>query len=140
MLYFFRYFLSLFYCQNSKEKPTLEGAAIINKKGKFEIFKDKSDKYRFRLKAKNGEIILSSQSYVTKGATKSGIESVKKNAPCNERYKRKVAKDKKPMFNLVATNKQVIGTSEQYESTIGRENGVESVKENAPSAEIVDLT
>jgi uncharacterized protein YegP (UPF0339 family) len=42
------------------------------------------------------------------------------------------------MFNLKATNGQVIGTSELYESTAARENGIESVKKNAPDAEIVE--
>jgi uncharacterized protein YegP (UPF0339 family) len=42
------------------------------------------------------------------------------------------------MFNLKATNGQVIGTSELYESIAARENGIESVKKNAPDAEIVE--
>jgi uncharacterized protein YegP (UPF0339 family) len=43
------------------------------------------------------------------------------------------------MFNLKATNGQVIGTSESYETEKARDNGVESVK-NAPDAVVVDLT
>ena len=42
------------------------------------------------------------------------------------------------MFNLKAGNGQVIGTSELYESEAGRDNGVESVKKNAPDAEVVE--
>ena len=42
------------------------------------------------------------------------------------------------MFNLKATNGQVIGTSELYESVAARENGIESVKKNAPDAEVVE--
>jgi len=48
--------------------------------GKFEITKDKAGKYRFRLKAANGEIIAVSEAYETKVSAKNGIESVKKNA------------------------------------------------------------
>jgi uncharacterized protein len=48
--------------------------------GKFEITKDKAGKYRFRLKAGNGEIIAVSEAYETKVSAKNGIESVKKNA------------------------------------------------------------
>ncbi len=48
---------------------------------KFEYFKDKNGKYRFRLKAANGEIIAVGESYNSKEACMSGIESVKKNAP-----------------------------------------------------------
>ena len=44
------------------------------------------------------------------------------------------------MFNLRATNGQVIGTSETYESNSACENGIASVKKNAPGAEILDLT
>ncbi|MBB3606391.1 hypothetical protein FHT40_006082 [Mycolicibacterium sp. BK556] len=49
--------------------------------GKFEITKDKAGKYRFRLKAGNGEIIAVSEAYETKTSAKNGIESVKTNAP-----------------------------------------------------------
>nr|WP_303048837.1 YegP family protein [Phaeobacter sp. HF9A] len=44
------------------------------------------------------------------------------------------------MFNLKASNGQVIGTSQSYTSASGRDNGIESVKKNAPDAEVVDLT
>ncbi|SES87781.1 hypothetical protein SAMN04488587_1430 [Methanococcoides vulcani] len=47
---------------------------------KFEIYADKSGKYRFRLKAKNGEIIATGQGYSTKAACMNGIQSVKNNA------------------------------------------------------------
>ncbi|MEV5961833.1 YegP family protein [Kribbella sp. NPDC051952] len=50
--------------------------------GKFELYKDKSGEFRFRLKAGNGEVIAtSSESYKTKAAAENGIESIKKNAP-----------------------------------------------------------
>ncbi|HEY2504707.1 MAG TPA: DUF1508 domain-containing protein [Mycobacterium sp.] len=48
---------------------------------KFEISKDKSGKYRFHLKAANGEIIAASQGYETKESAHKGIESVKTSAP-----------------------------------------------------------
>lgn len=48
---------------------------------KFEWYKDKSGKYRFRLVAPNGEIIAVSEAYSSKSACLNGIESVKKNAP-----------------------------------------------------------
>ena len=51
---------------------------------KFEWFKDKSDKFRFRLKAGNGEIIAVSEAYNSKDGCMNGIESVKKNAPSAE--------------------------------------------------------
>ncbi|PJZ43855.1 YegP family protein [Leptospira brenneri] len=47
---------------------------------KFEIYKDKSGEFRFRLKAGNGEIIASSEGYSSKQACENGINSVKNNA------------------------------------------------------------
>ena len=48
---------------------------------KFEISKDKSGKFRFHVKAANGEIIAASQGYETKESAHKGIESVKTSAP-----------------------------------------------------------
>ncbi|MDF2506689.1 MAG: hypothetical protein K0Q52_548 [Microbacterium sp.] len=48
--------------------------------GTFELYTDKSGGYRFRLKAGNGEIIATSESYTTKSAAVSGIDSVRRNA------------------------------------------------------------
>jgi uncharacterized protein YegP (UPF0339 family) len=48
--------------------------------GKFEVYKDKSGGFRFRLKAANGEVVASSQSYKSKASAMGGVESVKKNA------------------------------------------------------------
>ena len=51
------------------------------KNPKFELYKDKNGAFRFRLRARNGEIILNSSSYTTKASCKNGIASVIKNAP-----------------------------------------------------------
>ncbi len=48
---------------------------------KFEWFKDKAGKFRFRLLAANGEKIAVGEAYQSKDACMNGIESVKKNAP-----------------------------------------------------------
>jgi len=47
---------------------------------KFEVFLDANNKYRFRLKAANGEIIAASEAYNSKDACLNGIASVKSNA------------------------------------------------------------
>ncbi len=47
----------------------------------FEIFKDKSDQFRFRLRANNNEIIAVSEAYTTKDSCKNGIDSVRESAP-----------------------------------------------------------
>lgn len=49
--------------------------------GKFEYYEDKKGKFRFRLKAGNGQIIAVSEAYESKDSCINGIESVKKNAP-----------------------------------------------------------
>lgn len=48
---------------------------------KFEVFKDKTGQFRFRLIAPNGEIIAASEAYMAKAGCMNGIESVKENAP-----------------------------------------------------------
>ena len=108
--------------------------------GKFEIYKDKKGEFRFRLKASNGQNILASEGYKDKSGCNNGIESVKKNAADDKRYERKDTKSGKFMFNLKAGNNQVIGTSESYESVAARDNGIESVKKNAPDAKVDDQT
>ena len=108
--------------------------------GKFEIYKDKAGEFRFRLKASNGQVILASEGYQRIAGATSGVESVKKNAPLDERYERKTAKNGQFMFNLKASNGQVIGTSELYKAEASMENGIESVKKNAPEATVDDLT
>ncbi len=47
---------------------------------KFEVYQDKAGEFRFRLKAKNGEIILTGEGYKAKAGCLNGIASIKKNA------------------------------------------------------------
>ena len=49
--------------------------------GKFEVYQDKAEKFRFRLKAGNGEVIAVGEAYESKASCLNGIESIKKNAP-----------------------------------------------------------
>jgi uncharacterized protein YegP (UPF0339 family) len=76
--------------------------------------------------------------YSSKSSRDNGIESVKENALKDERYEKNTSASGKYYFNLKAGNGQVIGNSEMYESTSGRDNGIESVKKNAPGASIVE--
>lgn len=108
--------------------------------GKFQIYTDKGGEFRFRLKSSNGQEILASEGYKTKASCLNGVESVKKNAPTDARYERKQTQSGKYMFNLKSTNGQVIGTSELYEAVASRDNGIESVKKNAPDASLDDTT
>ena len=68
---------------NNAPVANLEDQTVENyeeqKHPKFELYKDKSEQFRFRLKAKNGEVIAVSESYTTKANCKNGIASVVKN-------------------------------------------------------------
>lgn len=98
----------------------------------FELFQsEKSGEFYFRLKAKNGQIILSSEGYTTKVACQNAIESVKKNSHYEDRFEKKETKEGKFRFNLKSTNGQIIGTSPNFESEEGRDNCIESVKFNS---------
>lgn len=108
--------------------------------GKFIISTRKNGEYQFNLKAGNGQVILTSEGYTTKAACENGIESVKTNATNDKRYERLEAKNGKHYFNLKAGNGQIIGTSQMYEEKTGMENGIESVKKNAPDAATEDET
>ncbi len=104
--------------------------------GKFEVKTDKAGKFRFNLKAGNGQVILASQGYASKDACMNGIESVKKNSQSESSFDMQTAKNGQFYFNLKASNGQVIGASEMYTTEAARKNGMESIMKNAPDATI----
>lgn len=108
--------------------------------GKFVITTRSNGEFQFNLQAGNGQTILSSEGYVAKTSCLNGIESVRKNSAEDSRFERKESSNGKWYFNLKATNGQVIGSSQMYESEAGRDNGIESVKNNAPEATVDDQT
>ncbi|MBR3973909.1 MAG: YegP family protein [Oscillospiraceae bacterium] len=117
--------------------------------GKF-VIRTVNSGIKFDLKATNGQVIATSEVYESKAACLNGIESVKKNAPIAnvedqtvEGYasvthpKFEMYQDKAGdyRFRLKARNGEIIAVSENYESKKSCENGIESVKKNAPEAE-----
>lgn len=108
--------------------------------GKFVITKRSNGEFQFSLKANNGQVILASQGYAAKSSCENGIESVRSNSQEDSRFERKTSSNDKPYFNLKATNGQIIGSSEMYESIASMENGIASVKTNAPDATVEDQT
>ena len=104
----------------------------------FEL-KKSDDKYHFVLKAGNSQVILSSQMYASKSSAMNGIESVQKNCGDDKSYEKKTAKNGKFHFNVKSTNGQIIGSSQMYAGESGMNNGIESVKKNAPGAEIKEI-
>lgn len=107
--------------------------------GTFETYQNKAGKHYFRLKAGNGEVILTSQGYASAAGCKNGIESVRKNATSVKNFEKTTTRNGKPRFNLRAANRKIIGTSETYNSTAARDNGIKSVKSNAPNAPVKKL-
>ena len=118
--------------------------------GKFAVKKVKTG-IKFDLKAGNGEVIASSEVYSSDAACRKGIESVRKNAveanledqtvedvvkvthPKFEMYTDKAGEFR---FRLKAKNGEIIAVSEGYKSKASCLNGIESVRKNAPEAEI----
>ena len=120
--------------------------------GKF-VIKKTNTGIKFDLKAGNGEVIATSEVYESEAACKNGVASVAKNAPvaavedqtvegfATEKHpKFEVYEDKAGefRFRLKATNGQVIAVSEGYKAKASCLNGIESVKKNAPEAEIIE--
>ena len=68
---------------NNAPIANLEDQTVVGfeeqKHPKFELYKDKSEQFRFRLKARNGEIIVVGEAYTTKANCKNGINSIMKN-------------------------------------------------------------
>ena len=119
--------------------------------GKFVIRKTNTG-IKFDLKAGNGEVIATSEVYESAASCRKGVASVQKNAPIAAVENQTVegfAKEKHPKFEvykdkaeefrfrLKATNGQIIAVSEGYKAMAGCLNGIESVKKNAPEADIV---
>lgn len=107
--------------------------------GKFEVYKDRGGKFRYRLKAGNGQIILTGEAYSSKSACLEGIESVKKNAKKETAFE--TYEDKKGgfRFRLKASNGEIIGQGESYTTKSACTNGIESVKKNSADAKIVEV-
>ena len=67
-------------CGADVEDQTVENFETV-KHPKYEVYTDKAGEFRFRLKARNGEVIAVSEGYKAKASCLNGIESIKKNAP-----------------------------------------------------------
>ena len=62
-----------------EDQTVAEVATVTNPK--FEMYTDKAGEFRFRLKARNGEVIAASEGYKAKASCLNGIDSVRRNAP-----------------------------------------------------------
>ena len=67
-------------CTAAVEDHTVEGYEAV-KHPKYEVYTDKAGEFRFRLKAKNGQVIATSEGYKSKKSCLNGIDSIGRNAP-----------------------------------------------------------
>lgn len=107
---------------------------------KFELQSAKNGKIYFNLVANNGEIVLTSQMYVSKAAAKKGIASVRLNGASPERFQSLENQGGKLYFVLKAGNHQVIGTSQAYTSQPALKKGIQAVARCVEKAKVVDPT
>lgn len=107
---------------------------------KFEIKKSKNNQFFFNLKASNGKVILTGETYKAKASAHGGIAAVKVNSTNDARFERKTSSGGHPYFVLKANNGEPIGRSEMYSSTGAMEKGIKSVKANARRAVIHDAS
>lgn len=106
----------------------------------FEIKRAKNKQFYFNLKAINGEVILTSETYRTRAGARNGIKSVQKNGPDCLRYDMKMDKQGQYYFLLKSTNNKIIGKSEAYTTAAKMAKGMESVMKNSGSAAVKDLS
>lgn len=107
--------------------------------GKYHVSKSGSQ-YYWNLRGGNGERVLQSEMYTTKGAAFGGISACKENSPHDDRYQRLIAKNGQPYFTLLARNGAVIGVSETYSSAQARDNGIAACKFHGPTSSTQDDT
>jgi uncharacterized protein YegP (UPF0339 family) len=146
------------------EVITEQTPVIAKVTGIFEVFIDTVGRFRFHLKAANGQIIAVSQAYGAKESAIEGIDSIKKNAPiakiadlttaagalAKTKHEPGIVQDpvfeiqfnapERFRFHLKAANGQIIAVSQSYLSKQAAENGIASVKTNALKAKIIDQT
>ena len=119
--------------------------------GKFVVYTTDTGVH-FNLKAANGEVICTSESYTTRQNCLEGIESVRRNAGvhiedltkdieeplCHPKYELYLDKKGEFRFRLKARNGEIIAAGEGYTTKQNCLNGIKSIRRNAPTAEIVD--
>ena len=107
---------------------------------KFQIYRGRRRQFYFRLKARNGEIILTSEGYSSLQRCRSGIRSVKTHASKMARYRKGISSNHQYYFVLTAPNHEIIGTSETYTTERWSNGGIEAVKRIAKDAPVENLS
>lgn len=126
--------------QNSVSPHVFVSTSLPSSAMSYELKKDKAGQFTFNLKARNGQVILTSQSYSTKAAAQDGIASVRTNGKDDANFESKTSSASEPYFVLKAKNGQVIGRSQMYSSMTSKDGGISSVKASCESPDVTDLT
>jgi uncharacterized protein len=105
----------------------------------FEIFEGHDGEFFFRLRAADGEQILTSRPYTTKAGVEGGVFSVRTNAPIHARYDRRQTPSG---FSFVVKSvaHEVIGRSEVYPTAAARDASMLLMKTDAAAANVDDQT
>lgn len=121
--------------EEPKEEKEEKTARVVM--GKFEVF-PVNDVYIYRLKASNGEIIITSEIYTSAKGAEAAIETVKKNVESGELQ---ISKDKHNLwqFRLFATNKRLLVASANYTSEASCQKASESFKRFAFISPVINL-
>lgn len=108
---------------------------------KYEVFKDVSKQFRFRLKSKNYEIILaSSEGYINKSDCLNAVGICQVNSQYDAYIEKRTTASGKYYFVVQSTNWKDIGRSEDYNTIAARDEGIRDVKRDAVTRNIEDLT
>lgn len=106
----------------------------------FEIYQDKETKlFHFRLKAANGQVILTGPAYEDKTSCAHGVFAVLKNGRQESLYEVMESESGKQYFVLRSVTGQIIGQSQEYSSESGLKNGIISVGNNVANPRVRDL-
>lgn len=108
--------------------------------GKYRLSKASDGQYIWVLKGANGETVLTSERYTTKGAAIGGISSCRENSPVDARYRRLTSQRGLQYFTLTGRNGETIGTGEEYSSAQARDAGIEACKRLGPTSPVDDQT
>lgn len=108
--------------------------------GKFEVSATSNGKFMFNLKARNGQVILSSQLFDSVHHAIEAAQSLQQDRKLAERVHRKTSSAGEPYFSIHGDGDKVVARSEMYSSKAAMEKGIDSVLDHAPTAQLIDKT
>jgi uncharacterized protein YegP (UPF0339 family) len=104
---------------------------------RFDVSEGTDGRFYFSLKAKNGESVLQSQGYSSEASALNGCLSVADNGVDPANYDLEKASNGGYYFNVIASNGQVIATSEVYHDKYNAERAIDSIVNLLPYVEVL---